>query len=65
MATRALKTVEQELDAMDAWRPALLAFYKADCWFQSTWNLERGLPLTAQDRRLIGVLMKVGERMPK
>lgn len=48
----------------EAWRPALIAFYKADCWFQSAENLERGCDLSAQDKRLIEALMIAGERAP-
>jgi len=52
-----LKTVADELDAMDAyesWRPALIAFLRHDGpWFQTIENAERGCPLTGQDRRII------------
>lgn len=48
----------------EAWRPALIAFYKADGWFQSAENLERGSPLNNADRRLIDALIIAGERAP-
>lgn len=77
MATKpALKTVEQELDAMDAgkrlpdyesYRAALLAFYRVDSpWMiQKLKNLEHGDSLTFEDRRIIDGLIVAGERMPK
>lgn len=70
----ALKTVENEIDAgkrtlpdYEAYRPALLAFYKVDSpWmFQKLKNLEHGDPLTFEDRRIIDGLIVAGERMPK
>jgi hypothetical protein len=38
------------------WRPALIAFYRADCWFQSADNLERGEPLSEDNKRHIRAL---------
>lgn len=57
MATK-LKTVEDEIHARDyeAWRPALVAFYRADCWFQSAENLERGGQLSEDNKRHIRAL---------
>jgi hypothetical protein len=49
----------------EAWRPALIAFYRADCWFQSAENVERGGPLTAEDKRLIAVLRAVVPLAPE
>lgn len=41
----------------EAWRPALIAFYKADRWFVSADHLERfNSPLSDQDKRLIEAL---------
>lgn len=40
----------------EAWRPALIAFYKADCWFQSAENLERGYDFCPQDHSVIRAL---------
>jgi hypothetical protein len=48
----------------EAWRPALVAFYRADAWFQSAENVERGFPLTNADRRIIDALIVAGERAP-
>ncbi len=49
----------------EAWRPALIAFYQAECSFQSAENVKRGEPLTNSDRRMIDCLIVAGERMPK
>jgi hypothetical protein len=49
----------------EAWRPALVAFYRADGWFQSAENAERGSQLTNEDRRIIDALIVAGERAPK
>lgn len=49
----------------ETWRPALATFYRADCWFQSARHVESGLPLTAQDKRLIEVLAAVVPLAPK
>ena len=38
-----------ELD-YEAWRPALIAFYRADCWFQTADNLEHGYELTVENK---------------
>lgn len=41
----------------ELWRPALIAFYKADRWFISAESLEKfNAPLSAQDKRLIDAL---------
>lgn len=47
-----------------AWRPALIAFYRADCWFMSAECLERGDNLSAQDKRLIEVLVAALDMAP-
>jgi hypothetical protein len=62
MATR-LKPANAE--TVEAWRPALIAFYRADAWFQSAENLERGYQLSAQDIRLIEALQKAFQRAPR
>ena len=50
----------------EAWRPALIAFYKADGWFQSVENLEKyDFPLGLQDKRLIEALAKAFAERPK
>jgi hypothetical protein len=50
----------------EAWRPALIAFYRADCWFQSAENLERpNHALSAQDKRLIEVLAATIPHAPR
>jgi hypothetical protein len=50
----------------EAWRPALIAFYRADCWFQSADNLEKlRMPLTLDDKRQIDALKAAAERMPR
>lgn len=49
----------------EAWRPALIAFYKAEAMFQSAENVKRGEPLTNGDRRMIETLIVAGGRMPK
>jgi hypothetical protein len=49
----------------EAWRPALIAFYRAEAMFQSAENVERGSPLSHADRRLIDALIVAGERAPK
>lgn len=49
----------------EAWRPALVAFYKADCCFQSAMNVKNGMPLTIGDKRVIDALILAGEKMPK
>jgi hypothetical protein len=69
MATRStqdkpLKVVGETVD-YEAWRPCLIAFYRADCWFQSATNLERGCELSAQDKRLIEVLQKAFAEVPR
>jgi hypothetical protein len=48
MATLALKTVEQ---GFEAWRPALIAFYRQESpWMsQKLENLQRGDPFTDYD----------------
>jgi hypothetical protein len=50
----------------EAWRPALIAFFRADSpWMaQKRENLERGDPLTNEDRRTIDALIVAGERVP-
>jgi hypothetical protein len=48
----------------EAWRPALAAFYKADCCFQSAENVSRGYPLTLADKRIIDGLILAVERAP-
>ena len=41
----------------ELWRPALIAFYKADRWFISAESLEKfNAPLSDQDKRLIEAL---------
>jgi hypothetical protein len=40
----------------EAWRPALAAFYRADCWFQTAEHLERGGKLTPENKRHIRAL---------
>lgn len=40
----------------DAWRPALAAFYRADCWFMTADLLDRGEPLTVENKRHIHAL---------
>lgn len=41
----------------EAWRPALIAFYRHDGpWFQTIENLKRGDPLTAENKRVIDAL---------
>jgi hypothetical protein len=37
----------------EAWRPALIAYWKAECCFQRAENLGRGAPFDAVDRRAI------------
>lgn len=50
----------------EAWRPALIAFYRVDSpWMtQKRENLNRGDPLTNEDRRIIDALIVAGERAP-
>ena len=49
------ETVADELQAMDAERAALIAFYRAESpWMaQKCENLKRGDPLTMDDRRTL------------
>jgi hypothetical protein len=59
MATRALKTVEQVLDEMDeleSWRPALIAFYERDEMPTKARLLRDGAPLDYLDHRAIDAL---------
>jgi hypothetical protein len=50
---------------MEAWRPALIAFYRADGpWFQKIENLTRGDPFTAEDLRLIECLKATAQLLP-
>lgn len=47
-----------ELDAYEAWRPALIAFYRSEGpWFQKVENLQRGDPLSDEDRHVIDGLI--------
>lgn len=46
----------------ETYRPDLIAFYRADCAFQSAENVKRGEPLTNGDRRAIEALILAGER---
>ena len=57
MATK-LKSVQDELDARDAERERLIAFYRAESpWMvQKIENLERGCPLSADDHRVLAGL---------
>lgn len=49
---------------LEAWRPALIAFYRAECSFQRAENLERGwFGLDATDRRIINALKAAFERI--
>lgn len=78
MATRSLKSVGDELQAIDAdgrrmmpnyeaWRPALISFYRVESpWMtQKRENLERGDQLTNDDRRIIDALIVAVERAPE
>jgi hypothetical protein len=49
----------------ESWRPALAAFYRAEAFYQSAENVERGDPLTNSDRRTIDALIIAGERAPQ
>ena len=49
----------------EAWRPALAAFYEADCCFQSAENVKRNYSLTFADKRMIEALIVAGERAPQ
>lgn len=41
----------------EAWRPALVAFYRAECSFQSAENVGKfRFPLTNSDKRMIDAL---------
>jgi hypothetical protein len=52
-------------DELEAWRDALIAFYKADCCFQSAENLEVfKQPFTVADKRIIECLKAAVEWMP-
>jgi hypothetical protein len=46
----------------EAWRPALAAFYRAGSWFQSAESVERGCPLSIDDKRHIDCLAAAFER---
>lgn len=48
----------------EAWRPALAAFYRSECCFQSAENVARGDPLTISDKRMIEALTAAHERAP-
>ena len=65
MATRALKTPANAETDYEAWRPALIAFYRADSWFVSAEHLERGAQLSVQDKRLIEALAKTLPHAPR
>jgi hypothetical protein len=48
----------------EAWRPALIAFYRAQGpWFQSVRNLEAGWPLTSENKHDIDGLIAAMEAM--
>jgi hypothetical protein len=50
---------------LEAWRPALIAFYRQDGpWFQKIENLEQGDPFTAEDIRLVHCLKAAAEKLP-
>jgi hypothetical protein len=49
----------------EAWRPALIAFYRADGWFQSAENLERGCELTPECERTIRSLAAAYQATPQ
>jgi hypothetical protein len=52
-------------DDLESWRPALIAFYRSECWFQSADNLERlGFPLSVEDRRTIRALQAASAATP-
>jgi hypothetical protein len=49
----------------EAWRPALIAFYRAEGSTQSADNLERfGFPLSVADMAVIRCLQAAFERLP-
>lgn len=52
---------DRAIDA-EEWRPALAAFYRAEVWLQSAENVERGFPLTIDDRRTIKALAAAFEQ---
>jgi hypothetical protein len=54
-----------ELDAYEAWRPALAAYYKARCMWMSSELLATGIPLTVCDRGEINALRKAFEVAPR
>jgi hypothetical protein len=47
----------------EAQRPALAAFYRAGCWFQSAECVERDYPLTLDDKRHIRCLVAAAEKI--
>lgn len=51
----------------EAWRAALIAFYETESpWMtQKLENLNRGDPMTFEDRRIIDALIVAGERAPR
>lgn len=51
----------------EVWRPALIAFYETESpWMtQKLENLNRGDPMTFEDRRIIDALIVAGERAPR
>jgi hypothetical protein len=49
----------------EAWRPALAAFYRAGCWFQSARSVEQGCKLSIDDRHHIDCLIAAFERAPE
>lgn len=45
------------MNELESWRPALIAFYRAEGSFQSADNLEKlRMPLSARDRQTIRAL---------
>jgi hypothetical protein len=46
----------------EGWRSALVAFYRAEAWFQSAENVANGFPLTVEDKRTIDALAAAFEQ---
>lgn len=57
MNARAMVSPAQDSSAIDAWRPALIAYYQADCCFMRAETLRNGWrELDTTDLRMIEAL---------